>query len=233
MRSSCGGRCGTQSIIPGSSKENIERRHLRIGAAFTATVMARVVVLAVAGCGNKAASTSSSPAASQSGAAGGTVRAYLGQAQSILSHVRTTAGALPDATASLSRTPDDTWTASTARLNEIASQLGIEASSLAALTPPSALMPVQDAVVKGLHAIQAKVNDLSGLLYGQSATEATANSSIQSQVDSMKAKLLALSAKLAGPIGGTPSASPTPSGLRVRTCRRPSNDGGRAQAERL
>ena len=133
------------------------RSNSRISAAFAATLAATVVVLALAGCGGNAAS-SSSPAATQGGAASGAPTTYLGQAQAILSQVATTAGALPDAVAGLSKKPDDTWLASGAKLNEVASQLGAEASSLAALTPPSALKPVQDAVVKGLQATKAKVN---------------------------------------------------------------------------
>jgi hypothetical protein len=193
--------------------ENIGRRELRISAAFAATLMALVVVLASAGCSGKAASTSSSPAATQGGAASGAPKTYLEQVQPILSQVGTTAGALPDAVAGLSTKPDDTWTASAAKLDDIATQLGAEGSSLAALTPPSALKPVQDAVVKGIRATQASMADLSGLLYEQSATEATANSSIQSQVDGAKTQLLALSAQLTGAIDrllGTPNATPAP-----------------------
>ena len=124
----------------------------------------------------------------------------------------TTAGALPDAVAGLSKKPDDTWLASGAKLNDVARQLGDEATSLAALTPPSVLKPVQDAVVKGLQATRAKVNALSGLLYEQSADEATANSPIQTQVDKMKAQVQALSTKLSGALGALPgpSATPTP-----------------------
>ena len=54
---------------------------------------------------------------------------------------------------------------------------------------------------------------VSGLLYEQSATKATAHSSIQAQVDSMKERLTALSATLSGAISGllgTPNAPPTP-----------------------
>jgi hypothetical protein len=186
------------------------RRHLRISAAFAPTLVALVVVLALAGCGSKAASTSSSPAATQGGAASGAPTTYLGQAQQILSQVATTAGALPDAVAGLSKKPDDTWMASGAKLNEIASQLGAEASSLAALTPPGVLQPVQDAVVKGLQATQSKVNALSGLLHKQSATEATANSPVQTQVDKMKTQLQALSAKLSGALAALSGSSAPP-----------------------
>jgi hypothetical protein len=188
-------------------------RDLRIGAASAAALLALVVVLALAGCGSNAASTSSSPAATPSAAASGTPQTYLGQVQSILSQVGTTAGALPAAVAGLSKTPDDTWLASGAKLDEVASQVGAEASSLAALTPPSLLQPVQGAVVKGLQNLQASLKSLSGLLYEESATEATAKSPIKTQVDAMQTKLMALSAKLSSALsklGGSPSASPTP-----------------------
>ena len=173
-------------------------RHLTIGATVAATLIA---LGALAGCGSTGASTSSSPAATQSGAASGSGQSYAGPAQSVLAQVGTTAGALPDAVAGLSKKPDDTWTASGAKLNEVASQLGDEASSLAALTPPNALKPVQDAVVKGLQAMQAKVNALSGLLYEQSADEATAKSPIKTQVEKMKTQVQALSAELSGALG--------------------------------
>ena len=175
-------------------------RHLRISATFAATLVALVAVLALAGCGSSA-SMSSSPAATQGGTASGAPTTYAGQAQAILSQVGTTAGALPDAIAGLSKKPDATWLASGTKLNEAATQLGKEAASLAALTPPTALRPVQDAVVKGLKAMQTKVNLLSGLLFEESADEATANSPIQTQVDKMKMQVEALTAKLSGALG--------------------------------
>ena len=54
---------------------------------------------------------------------------------------------------------------------------------------------------------------LSGLLYEESATEATAKSPIKTQVDKMKTQVQALSAKLSAALGalsGTSSASPAP-----------------------
>ena len=189
------------------------KRHLRISAAFAATLMALVVVPVLAGCGSDSASTSPPPAATPSEAASSAPTTYLGQAQQILAQVGTTAGTLSDAVAGLSKTVDDTWTASGAKLSDVATQLGKEASSLAALTPPSALKPVQDAVVKGIQVAQAKVKDLSGLLYERSATAATAHGSVQSQVDGVKTTLLLLSATLSAALdklGGTPDATPTP-----------------------
>ena len=175
------------------------RRYLSTSAVVAATLIALVVALALAGCGSTAASTS--PAASPSAAASGSPSTYLGQAQAILSQVATTAGALPDAVAGLSKKPDDTWTTAGAALNEAAAKLGTEADSLAALTPPSAVKPVQDAVVKGLKAMQAKVNDMSGLIYEQSADEANQKGPIKTQIDSMKTQLQALSAKLSAMLG--------------------------------
>ena len=173
---------------------------MTIGAALAAALVALVAVLALAGCGSSG-STSSSPAATQGGTASGAPTTYVGQAQAILSQVGTTAGALPDAIAGLSKKPDATWLASGTKLNEAATQLGKEAASLAALTPPTALRPVQDAVVKGLKAIQTKVNLLSGILFEESADQATANSPIQTQVDKMKTHVQALSTKLSGALG--------------------------------
>ena len=54
-----------------------------------------------------------------------------------------------------------------------------ETTSLAALTPPAALQPVQDAVVKGLQKVHAKLEALSGLIYEESATEAAQNGPIR------------------------------------------------------
>jgi hypothetical protein len=175
-------------------------RHMRISAALAATLVALVAVLALAGCGSKA-SMSSSPAASQGGTASSAPTTYLAQAQAIAAQVGITAGALPDAVAGLSKKPDNTWMTSGTKLNEAATQLGKEAASLAALTPPAALQPVQDAVVKGLKAMQVKVNLLSGLLFEESADEATANSPIQTQVDKMKTQVQALSTKLSAALG--------------------------------
>jgi hypothetical protein len=184
-------------------------RHLRISAIIAATLVALVAGLALAGCGSSA-STSSSPAATQGGSASGAPTTYLGQAQAIVSQVDTTAGALPDAVAGLSKKADDTWLASGTKLNEAATQLGKEAASLAALTPPTALQPVQDAVVKGLKAMQVKVNLLSGLLFEESVDEATAHSPVQTQVAKMQTQVQALSTKLSGALAGLSSASPAP-----------------------
>jgi hypothetical protein len=186
------------------------RRDLRIGALVAAMLMALVAVPALAGCGGAAASTSS-PAATQSGVATSAPTTYLGQAKQILSQVGTTAATLPDAIAGLSEDPAETsatWTDSGNKLNDIALQLQDDASSLAALTPPNAaLQPVQDAVVKGIQTTSDSVKHLANLIYEQSATEAEANGSIPSQVESMKAKLLALSAKLSAALDklGTPA----------------------------
>jgi hypothetical protein len=184
-------------------------RHLTVGVGFAATLVALVAVLALAGCGSNA-STSSSPAATQGGTASGAPTTYLGQAQAILARVGTTAGAVPDAVAGLSKTPDDTWLASGTKLNEAATQLGKEAAGLSALTPPTALKPAQDAVVKGLKAMQVKVNLLSGLLFEESVDEATAHSPVQTQVAKMQTQVQALSTKLSGALAGLSSASPAP-----------------------
>ena len=160
--------------------------------------------LGLASCGSgTTSSSSSSPTASQSAAAGG----YAGQAQAILTQVGTTAGSLSDAISGLSKQPDDTWITAGAKLVDASAALDKETTSLAALTPPAALQPVQDAVVKGLQKVHAKLEALSGLIYEESATEAAQNGPIATQVAKLQAALTALSTKLGAAAG---SASPSP-----------------------
>ena len=181
------------------------RRDFRIGAALVATLMA-FVALGLAGCGSSTTSTqSSTPAASQSAAAG--AGGYVAQAQAVLAQVGATAASLPDSVAGLSKQPDDTWITSGTKLIDISAALDKEASSLAALTPPAALKPVQDAAVKGIQAVRAKVEALSGLIYEESKTEALQKGPIPAQVDKIKAQLMAVAAVLSAATG---SASPAP-----------------------
>jgi hypothetical protein len=191
-------------------------RYSRIGAAFAAVLMTLVAALVLAGCGSTTGSASSSPAATQSGAAGSAApTTYLGQAQAILSDVGTAASGLPDAVAGISGTSvaDTAWIDSGNQLNDIALKLEGDASSLAALTPPNAaLQPVQDAVAKGIKGVSAAVKHLADLVYEESTTEAEVNGPIPSQVAGFKAKLLALSSKLSAALSalGGASASPAP-----------------------
>jgi hypothetical protein len=183
--------------------ETIVRRDFGIGVALAATLMV-LVALGLGGCGGSTTSTqSSSPAASQSGAAGG----YAAQAQAVLTQVGATAASLPDAVAGLSKQPDDTWLTSGSKLIAISTALDKEASSLATLTPPAALKPVQDAAVKGIQKVRAKVEALSGLIYEESATEAYQSGPIPAQIAKIKAQLTAVTTALSAAAG---PASPAP-----------------------
>ena len=203
-------------IETSESEERALTGKTRIRGALAGTFAALIVALALAGCGSgTAASPTPSATPSPSGIAGSllALKTYLGQVQPILSRVSTTVGTLPDAVKGLSKKPDSTWTASATRLDDIAAQLSSEAASLAALTPPSALQSLQDAVVKTIKAAQAPVAKLAGALSKGVATAATAQSKVTSTIDSARALLQGASTQLNGAIGsllGSPSPTPAP-----------------------
>ena len=66
---------------------------------------------------------------------------------------------------------------------------------------------MQDAAVKGIQGVQAKIEALSGLIYEESKTEALQKGPIPAQVDKIKAQLTAVAAALSAAAG---SASPAP-----------------------
>ncbi len=102
----------------------------------------------------------------------------------------------------MSKTPDDTWTSAAAQLQSIATQLGSEASALAALQPPTALQPVQDAVVKGIQAAQSGVDKLATKIAAKPASLANKKAQIQAKVDQFKSQLGGLSQQLQNALGG-------------------------------
>ncbi len=112
---------------------------MRIGVPGVFVTLA--IVLAATGCAGKETSTATAPSprashsAPQSGLLNGVadLKTYLEQVRPVTSELATTVAALPDAVEGLSAKPDDTWTASAAKLDDIAAQLDNEASSLAAL----------------------------------------------------------------------------------------------------
>ncbi len=119
----------------------------------------------------------------------------------MLGQVATTVGALPETTQGMSAKPDDTWSSAAAQLQSIATQLGDEAAALAALQPPSALQPVQDAVVKGIQAAQAGVEKLAaGLESGEQA--AATRAEVRAKVDQYRAQIDGLTQQLQNAIGG-------------------------------
>jgi hypothetical protein len=111
-----------------------------------------------------------------------------------------TAGSLPTAVKGLNTKPDSTWTASATKLEAVASQLGDEASSLAALTPPSSLASVQAVAVKGLQGAQAAITKTADALNKRVATSATRRATIQAQISSLQAQLSGLSDKVTSAI---------------------------------
>jgi uncharacterized phage infection (PIP) family protein YhgE len=172
-----------------------------VAIALTALALA----LLLAGCGSSGSPSETPSTIYPEGSPTGTVpalKAYLGDAQDILGQVSTTVGALPDAVQGMSKTPDDTWTSAATQLQSIATQLGDEASALAALQPPTALQPVQDAVVKGIQAAQTGVDKLATKIAAKPAALTNKKAEIQSKVDDLKSQLDGLSTQLKSALGG-------------------------------
>jgi uncharacterized phage infection (PIP) family protein YhgE len=161
------------------------------------------LALVLAGCGSDGAPSEAPSTIYPESSPTGTLpalKAYLDDADQILSQVATTMGTMPDAVEGLSKTPDDTWTASAAQLRSVSSQLGDEASALSALQPPSALQPVQDAVVKGIQTAQQGVDKLADGLDSGVRSSATRKAQVQSTVEKLQAQLDGLSTQLRGAI---------------------------------
>ncbi len=181
------------------------RTHIRSAVATTLAALALIAVLA--GCGTTT-TTSSSPSTiypQASASPTGTLPAlktYLSSAQDVLGQVSTTVGQLPAAVQGMSAKPDSTWQSSGAQLDSVATQLGQEASALAALQPPSALQPVQDAVVKGIQGAQTGVQKLGAKLQSGSAKASSKRAQIRAEVDKYKSQLDGLAQQLRSAIGG-------------------------------
>lgn len=178
-------------------------RRTRLASAAGAALAALALGVVLAGCGNAGspgeAPSTIYPESSPTGTLPA-LKAYLDDADQVLSQVATTVGALPDAVDGVSNPPDDTWTASAAKLTSISSQLGDEAAALAALQPPAALQPIQDAVVKGIQAAQQGVDRLARALDSGVQSAATRRAQIQSTVDKLQSQLDGLSEQLRGAI---------------------------------
>lgn len=180
------------------------KRKTRIISAMAAMVAALAITVALAGCGSttpaEAPSTIYPESSPTAGAAA--LKAYLNDAKSVLSDVGTTAASLPDAVAGVSSKPDDTWSTTATSLQDISTQLGDEATALAALQPPEALQPIQDAVVTGIEGAQSAVDKLAAALDKGVETSETAKAEIQSKVDSLQSQLQGLSEQLSSALGG-------------------------------
>ena len=199
------------------TKETKVKWKRRIMSGAVAILAAVALAGVLAGCGDSTSPTESSeqpsPAASPPGADLSGFKAYVKDANAVLAQVGATAGALPDAVQGMSTTPDDTWTASAAELQDISAQLGEEAASLDALQPPPVLQPVQDAAVNGIEDAQRAVDELATALEKGVQNAETATSAVQSTVDDVRAQLDDLSQALSGAVlgvTGPPSSSPSP-----------------------
>jgi hypothetical protein len=174
--------------------------------AIVATLATLALTAVLAGCGGTSATPSESPSTiyPESSPTGTlpALKAYLGDAQDVLGQVAATVGALPESTQGMSAKPDDTWSSSAAQLQSIATQLGDEAAALAALQPPSALQPVQDAVVKGIQAAQAGVQKLATSLESGQQKAATTRAEVRAKVDQYRAQIDGLRQQLQSAIGG-------------------------------
>jgi hypothetical protein len=178
-------------------------RKSRLTSATAVALAAIVLGMALAGCGDAGTPGEAPSTIYPESSATGTVpalKAYLEEADQVLGQVATTVGSLPDAVEGMSRTPDDTWTAAAAQLGSISSQLGDEAAALAALQPPAALQPVQDAVVKGIEAAQQGVDKLAAAIDSRKESAETRRAQIQSTVDRLQSQLEGLSEQLRGAV---------------------------------
>jgi hypothetical protein len=181
------------------------KTHIR--GALAATLAALVLTAVLAGCGSST-SPSASPSTiypQTSASATGTLpalQAYLTSAQDVLGQVATTVSQLPAAVQGMSAKPDSSWESSGAQLESIATQLGTEAAALAALQPPTALQPVQDAVVKGIQAAQSGVQKLGARMQSGSATASAKKAQIQAEVEKYRSQIDGLAQQLKSALGG-------------------------------
>jgi chaperonin cofactor prefoldin len=170
--------------------------------AATAAVLTIAVVLA--GCGSTTPAEAPSTIYPESSPTSGpaALKAYLSDAKVVLADLSTTAAGVPDAVAGMSKKPDSTWSTAATNLQDISTQLGDEATALAALQPPEALQPVQDAVVTGIQAAQTATDKLAAALEKGENTAATKQAQIQSTVDSVTSQIQSMSDMLSSALGG-------------------------------
>ena len=121
--------------------------------------------------------------------------------------------ALPDAVKGLAKKPDGTWNASATRLKAISAQLSADAASLAALTPPDVLRPVQYAAVKAISDAQSAVTKTAVALDKGVAKRGATSATILSQIAALQGRLSQVGQRLLGAVEGmiaSPNATPTP-----------------------
>lgn len=180
------------------------KRRTQSAKVVAGALAALALAVILAGCGNSGSPSEAPSTIYPESSATGTLPAlktYLSDAQDVLGQVSTTVGTLPAAVEGMSKTPDDTWTAAAAQLQSIAAQLGSEADALAALQPPSALQPVQDAAVKGIQAAQSGIDKLATRIASRPASLANKQAEVQAKVDQFKSQLDGLSTQLKNALG--------------------------------
>ena len=170
---------------------------------IAATVAALAIAVVLAGCGSTTPAEAPSTIYPESSPTSGpaVVKAYLNDAKVVVTDLSTTAAAVPDAVAGMSKKPDSTWSTAATNLQDISTQLGDEATALAALQPPETLQPVQDAVVNGIQGAQTAVDKLAAALAKGESTAAT-KAQIQSTVDSVKSQIQSMSGMLSSALDG-------------------------------
>ena len=171
---------------------------------MTGALAAVVLVVILVGCGSSTSPSAAPSTIYPQGSPTGTLpaaKAYLNDAQTILGQVATTVGAMPAAVQGMNKTPDATWTSAATQLQSISTQLGSEASSLAALQPPTVLKPVQDAVVKGIQAAQSGIDKLATKIASKPQSLANKTAQVQAEVNKLKAQLDGLSQQLKSALG--------------------------------
>jgi hypothetical protein len=191
-------------------------RWTRAMAALTAATVVAIVALIVAGCGgSSAASATPTPTPSQSSITARVLalKDYLGQVKPITDQLATTVASLPGAVKGMGAKPVATWTAAATTLDATATQLGAEAASLSALTPPASLQSTQDAAVKAIQSVQTGVSDTAAFLNKKVAKAGTTKASIEAQLSAAQTQLTGAAAQLTSAIQGlilSPNSTPTP-----------------------
>jgi hypothetical protein len=196
-------------------KEDALTGKIRIRRGLAAALVALAVVM-LAGCGTKPSSSSPTPSPSPSQGSLAQLAAlagYLGQVKPIATQIAATATSLPQAVKALSTKPDGTWTATAAKLQMISSQLNTAATTLAALTPPNVLSPVQDAAVKAITDAQSAVAKTAAVLDTGVAKHSETTTTIQSQINALQGQLSQVGRRRLSAIEGviaSPNSTPTP-----------------------
>jgi len=180
------------------------RQKTRSISLIAATVAVLAIAVVLAGCGSSTPAEAPSTIYPESSPTSGpaALKAYLSDAKVVLTDLRTTAAGVPDAVAGMSKRPDSTWSTAATNLQDISTQLGDEATALAALQPPETLQPVQDAVVAGIEGAQSAVDKLAAALAKGESTAATRQAQIQSTVDSVTSQIQSMSDMLSSALGG-------------------------------